>query len=673
MQSLAIRAAIAHLSNNRLPSKSDVVEKPQNLTESVEPEILNEELSEKHKKKIAAMPNTKPSMKNFHDKVFGENNDTVEIPYDRSEDPLVTHSNYQTEIQTHNHRSHHLSIFNHLARHGYQVTDYIGGYAVKTGVEKQRPEKIGKILSKTGGDEQITPITNKEGKNQTISQVFASDPIRAAKKGGKLIVTRSKEGVAGMSTDKGWESCMNLSDGCNRHYVPKDLEHGTLTAYLVKSGDEQKLDNPIGRVNLKPFHSSDDHIIMRPEKSIYGTLPRSAHKAITNWAKSVYPEKEDKIYVKNPSLYNDDGNSLHVTGNPSHEEFERQIHRQLEDIQRKHNIEVENGKVHPADIDSFHVKASSVLNKLPEQVKDKIAIHALLDNEDAPEINDGDYGYEDHEDIGKHIAHWANTTRMINYDSLSDKDLHTALETAHRNSKYSRNYDSDSLSNATYVHSKLQHQVHKRGSQELKDHMLSHIVDHGDKQSQDWYDKMEEDYGTHHLPHLHQMTNNGKLLEKMYDYGNEHDNEFVPKFENNADKIGFAHKIGRYGDTDFIHRFVNSEDYANLDHNELKKFHDGLNSNEHGEEISHHLISGLNLSGGVSEHGALLPHGKYDLSAIKAGHPHYEEAENVIDPNDLYSHIAKHSIFQSVKQSLKTRHDTQTPEIQDALNQNIHN
>ena len=67
------------------------------------------------------------------------------------------------------------------------------------------------------------------------------------------VLSRGAIDIAGMSTDRGWDSCMDL-DGNQMHkmYVKKDVEHGTLIAYLIKKKDTN-LQEPLGRVLIKPY------------------------------------------------------------------------------------------------------------------------------------------------------------------------------------------------------------------------------------------------------------------------------------------------------------------------------------------------------------------------------------------------------------------------------------
>lgn len=706
MASLLINAAIAHLNRNNKQPQNVVFQKTQ-LNESIEEGIviLTEELSDKHKKIISGMPDTDSWVRQDHDAVFGKGVHTQEIPYSREDEERITTHNYQQRIKTGgwNVIPHHEEVIRHLNRHEYHVTDYVGGYARKN-EENAREEKIGKILSKTGADKIQTRIMSKPKyklqKNEdgtfthartpngkkiletpekplNLSQVFASDPIRAAKKDVKLVVTRSKEGVAGMSTGKGWQSCMNLDTGCNRHYVPHDVEQGTLTAYLVKKEDTH-FDNPVGRVNLKQFKNEEGHRIWRPEGAVYGAMPQGAIHAIKNWSEIQYPHKEDSIYAKHASLYNDDGNSTIITGNPDFSKLHKHTIDHVGDIidsaqarrdefYNKHGFLDDNGDIE-REVDSH-------LNGLPKEFTNNLAIHHKLTTE-----NDPTDIYESDKDTHDHINQWA-AHRKVDFDQLSDKDLMHHLNTAEEASDRSRMYDGEPLSDATHIHSKLIGEAMKRNNQELKDKVISHLVNNYDHpNNKDWYQNMDDEDYTN-IPHLHSHTENSNLLHKLYHVGKEGNMPGMVSDINDissADAADFAHRIGKYGDDDFLKEFTNKDYHEHLeneDHHIIKGFHRGLNERADGEEMQHKLIGELNIGGGYSKNSGISPiRDASDLKHVMYNDniSHREDGFEHPGNNELYANMAYYTKHPSVHNALKTRNDTQTPEIQEGIRDNIH-
>ena len=70
---------------------------------------------------------------------------------------------------------------------------------------------------------------------------------------GKIIISRHPYDIAGMSTDRGWTSCMNLGgSGSYKNYVFPAIINGTLIAYLVNENDTN-INKPISRLLIKPY------------------------------------------------------------------------------------------------------------------------------------------------------------------------------------------------------------------------------------------------------------------------------------------------------------------------------------------------------------------------------------------------------------------------------------
>ena len=74
----------------------------------------------------------------------------------------------------------------------------------------------------------------------------------------ELVISRHPYDVAGMSTDRGWRSCMELPNkenptgGAFHEFVKHDIEKGTLICYFIKKED-RSIEHPIGRILLKPY------------------------------------------------------------------------------------------------------------------------------------------------------------------------------------------------------------------------------------------------------------------------------------------------------------------------------------------------------------------------------------------------------------------------------------
>lgn len=131
-------------------------------------------------------------------------------------------------------------LHSHLKENGYSIpsfNEYRGGYATD---KHGRMTSIGKALNKTKASEDL-------------KTKFQNDPSRQTQHHDlHVAITKDPYHVAGMSTDRGWTSCMDMAHGCNSNKIENDLQHGTHAAYLIHK-DDKDIKNPIARIALKPF------------------------------------------------------------------------------------------------------------------------------------------------------------------------------------------------------------------------------------------------------------------------------------------------------------------------------------------------------------------------------------------------------------------------------------
>lgn len=221
--------------------------------------------------------------KQFSNHVFG-NQDRVAIPINHFDSPNIPDA----------------QVRNHLEKHGYTIKDYRAGIATlhREG-QKPRDFSIGNIL-------------NRLGASPSLVRRFTNDQTRSVKSlnGLKIIISRHPHDVAGMSTDRGWTSCMTLdTEFPDTLALKKDVQRGTHTAYLVHHDDDE-IKNPIARIAMKPFHSIDDQNekILRPEAKTYGAQSDSFYNSVRDWSEQHFPAKSGHFYRKDPELYDDDHN-----------------------------------------------------------------------------------------------------------------------------------------------------------------------------------------------------------------------------------------------------------------------------------------------------------------------------------------------------------------------------
>lgn len=149
-----------------------------------------------------------------------------------------------------------------LRDNGYELLDYAAG-TVKD--KHNRVMRLGKVLAK---QPELKKLFDNDGNRRQI--------VTAAK-GQKLVcLSMHPYDIAGMSTDRGWTSCMNLVDGSNKRFVEHDVKGNTLIAYLINN-DDKNINSPIMRVLLKRFTNG---------------------KSFRYIAEVAYPDAKDTMFVR---------------------------------------------------------------------------------------------------------------------------------------------------------------------------------------------------------------------------------------------------------------------------------------------------------------------------------------------------------------------------------------
>lgn len=181
---------------------------------------------------------------------------------------------------------------------GYDIVNYRQGLArKKTG--NQNPTKIGKILSaaaQQGDDEANNALRLFQNDSQRTS-------TRAEYRG---VVSRHPYDVAGMSTDRGWTSCQDLTRGSRCEYVPRDIRAGTLVAYMINK-DDDNIEKPVGRILLKPYINKNKETAYAPHKEEYGSVNSEFRQAVYRFATWLNSQQGiSGAFTLDPNVYNSD-------------------------------------------------------------------------------------------------------------------------------------------------------------------------------------------------------------------------------------------------------------------------------------------------------------------------------------------------------------------------------
>ncbi len=182
---------------------------------------------------------------------------------------------------------------------GYEIYDYKLGLAIKD----RRKMGIGKVLSK----------------NPAVLKVFVNDPTRkGTQKKYEGVISRHPYDIAAMSTNRGWTSCQDFIEypktACE--YVPKDIEAGTLIAYMIKAGDRD-IKSPVGRVLIKPYINTKGETGYAIAHVSYGTVTDEFKESVENFVDWLNKQKKVKgLFQLAPKVYQGtDASSTALIGN----------------------------------------------------------------------------------------------------------------------------------------------------------------------------------------------------------------------------------------------------------------------------------------------------------------------------------------------------------------------
>jgi hypothetical protein len=131
-----------------------------------------------------------------------------------------------------------------------------------------------------------------------------------------IVFSKHAYDVAGMSTNRGWSSCMNLYGGSNASYISHDIIEGTMVAYLVNMTDKN-INRPIARIAIKPFVNVDDStdVAYQAEDQIYGTAPRDFLRTVNKLIDAAQPGKVGRFKLID-TLYCDTNRMITKFSNP---------------------------------------------------------------------------------------------------------------------------------------------------------------------------------------------------------------------------------------------------------------------------------------------------------------------------------------------------------------------
>jgi hypothetical protein len=249
------------------------------------------------------------------DKIFGKGVNRISIPIKNSTVALPNNLPLFYEVRL------------TLHENGYKMItmeDYLNNKVYKQGDDKN-PLKIGKLLSK---------IDNELFKKYDISNERKDwiDILKNSDKALKIIISRHPYDLLGMASGRDWRlsSCMALGSseddkvyldilasmgdrivqneipGKYKDFIKKDIEYGTLVAYVVKAEDNN-INNPISRLLIKPYvnYKDKNDIIWISSNNFYGKNVGGFKSSVDEWLGSWQREDFEGMYCINKDLYVD--------------------------------------------------------------------------------------------------------------------------------------------------------------------------------------------------------------------------------------------------------------------------------------------------------------------------------------------------------------------------------
>jgi|694.fasta_scaffold148605_3 hypothetical protein len=176
---------------------------------------------------------------------------------------------------------------------------------------KLKDYKTGVVIDKFGRETRLGKVLAKLGKKDVLDK-FVKDKTRdlATKTDFTLVFSKHPYDIAGMSTDRGWTSCMDLYSGGNRKYVNHDIKQGSFICYVTDPNDTN-LNSPKGRLLAKPLVNITDKndVLYVPEDKIYGTAPNNFFTTVNTILSDIQGEKVGQFKLVS-SLYCDSFNSI---------------------------------------------------------------------------------------------------------------------------------------------------------------------------------------------------------------------------------------------------------------------------------------------------------------------------------------------------------------------------
>jgi hypothetical protein len=97
-----------------------------------------------------------------------------------------------------------------------------------------------------------------------------------------VVICRHPYDIIGMSTGRGWSTCIDLNDkkynGNHLHGLRNKMISGCLVAYLIRD-DDRNINNPVSRIAINSYNG----ISLYNDNKCYGTSVKEFIKFVNKW------------------------------------------------------------------------------------------------------------------------------------------------------------------------------------------------------------------------------------------------------------------------------------------------------------------------------------------------------------------------------------------------------
>jgi hypothetical protein len=126
----------------------------------------------------------------------------------------------------------------------------------------------------------------------------------------KVVFSRHPHHVITMSTNKRWISCMTFKHGYFKAYMRHEVLGGTIVAYCMPS-NSNNLNEAYARIAIKCYHNKDGHVIMIPERKVYGLRVAGFRSAVCAWVQGYCFAPQKTAYRIAKGCYTELGKRSH--------------------------------------------------------------------------------------------------------------------------------------------------------------------------------------------------------------------------------------------------------------------------------------------------------------------------------------------------------------------------